>query len=716
MSTNQNYLIIVESPAKGKTISGFLGRNYVVLASYGHIRDLPAKYNLDSLIADDFIPKYEVIQDKKKTIANLKQYINKDTIVYLASDEDREGEAIAWHLIPALGIDPKRTKRIAFHEITKGAILHALEHPRDLDVNLVNAQQTRRVLDRSVGFGLSPLLWTNIKRGLSAGRVQSVAVKIIVDREEEIRAFIPVEYWKIKALFKNPTLKAELVKLNGKNITIENIEQATLIENNLKGNPYILTKIEEKPGFRSPAAPFTTSTLQQEAGKKLSMSVKNTMSTAQQLYEGNVQKTIPNHEGGLITYMRTDSLNLSEVALEAIKKLIVNKYGSEYGLDNYKKYTATSKGAQEAHEAIRPVNVNLTPEMLEPYLDSYQYRLYKLIWQRTIATQMKPARIANTIYTITAGNEKQYEFQSKGSRIVFPGFLSVIGKSGDDVILPNIDVNTVLELDTLEKEQNFTNPPSRYTEASLVKKLESEGVGRPSTYASTISTIQARGYVQTIEKSLAPTATGELVNKYLVENFPDIVSIDFTAKIEDKLDHIAAGELDWHEVLKDFSLNLRDKIKEKKGVVKEYAASRILRTIGIHPETKQEIHIMVNTYGSTLVMGNKDKGETIKYGKIPEGVEESTIDLNKALSILSLPKVIGLIDGKEAKVNIGKFGPYIQLDGKYHSIPRNIEILSVTVEMAKDIIADDIKRKLERANNPQPQGEKKFFKKKWTKK
>lgn len=711
-----NYLVITESPAKAKTISGFLDRNYVVLASYGHIRDLPPKYNLANIIEDDFTPKYEVIADKKKTIANLKQYINKDTIVYLASDEDREGEAISWHLIPALGIKPERTKRIVFHEITKGAILHAIEHPRELDINLVNAQQVRRALDRGVGFGVSPLLWTNIRRGLSAGRVQSVAVRIIVDREEEIRAFIPQEFWKMKALFKNPTLKSELAKCNNRSITIANLEEATAIENNLKGYPYVLTNIEEKAGFKNPSAPFTTSTIQQEASRKLGMSVKSTMSTAQELYEGNVKSTIPNHQGGLITYMRTDSLNLSEVALSAIKSLIINKYGSEYGLDTYKKFTATSKGAQEAHEAIRPVNVNLTPEMLEPYLNPYQYKLYKLIWQRTIATQMKPAKIANTIYSITAGNEKQYEFQAKGTRIVFQGFLAAIGKSADDVILPNIKVDTILDLDVLEKEQNFTKPPARYTEASLVKKLEAEGVGRPSTYASTISTIQTRGYVQVIEKNLAPTATGELVNKYLVENFPDIVSINFTAKIEDKLDHIAAGELDWHEVLKEFCLDLRDKIKEKKGVVKEYTESRILRTIGIHPETKQAINIMVNTYGATLVMGNKEKGETVKYGKIPEGVEESTIDLNKAISILSLPKLVGIIDGKEAKVNIGKFGPYIQLDGKYHSVPKDIDILSLTVDKAKEIIAEDIRKKLERANNPQPQSEKKFFKKKWVKK
>jgi DNA topoisomerase-1 len=289
-------------------------------------------------------------------------------------------------------------------------------------------------------------------------------------------------------------------------------------------------------------------------------------------------------------------------------------------------------------------------------------------------------------------------------------------KSGDEVILPSINVDTILDLDVLEKEQNFTKPPARYTEASLVKKLEAEGVGRPSTYASTISTIQTRGYVQVVEKNLAPTATGELVNKYLVENFPDIVSINFTAKIEDKLDHIATGELDWHEVLKEFCLDLRDKIKEKKGVVKEYTESRILRTIGIHPETQQAINIMVNTYGATLVMGSKEKGETVKYGKIPEGVEESTIDLNKAISILSLPKLVGIIDGKEAKVNIGKFGPYIQLDGKYHSVPKDIDILSLTVDKAKEIIAEDIRKKLERANNPQPQGEKKFFKKKWVKK
>ncbi|MCG3715114.1 type I DNA topoisomerase, partial [Aliarcobacter butzleri] len=499
-------LVIVESPAKAKTISKFLGNDFIVMASMGHVRDLP-KSSLGFDPNDNFKPKYQISTDKKKVITDLKKHISKDTTIYLAADEDREGEAIAWHLIPALKIEKNPIKRIVFHEITKDAILKALENPRDVDQNLVDAQQARRILDRAVGYELSPLLWKKVRYGLSAGRVQSVAVRIIVDRENEIRAFVPEEYWKIKADFINPELKAELAKENGKTLKISNEKQALEIEASLKQGSYKLVDIEEKESTRNPAAPFTTSTLQQEASRKLGFSVKQTMIIAQQLYEGNVGN-IPNHTGGLITYMRTDSLNLSTVATTAAKAVIEEEYGKEYALNKPRVYTTKSKGAQEAHEAIRPVNLALRPSQIKEFVEPAQYRLYSLIWKRTLATQMAQAKIANTTYKIEAGKNKEFEFQVKGQRIIFAGFMKAYTEGSDnpeaaldssEKILPNIKEGTILELEKLESEQNFTKPPARYTEASLVKKLESEGIGRPSTYAPTISTIQAREYVSKTE-------------------------------------------------------------------------------------------------------------------------------------------------------------------------------------------------------------------------
>ena len=685
MSDNKNYLVIVESPAKGKTISGFLDRNYVVLASYGHIRDLPKNFGLKEFEKNNFYPIYEIIGDKKKTISNLKQYINKDTIVYLASDEDREGEAIAWHLIPALGIDVKRTKRIAFHEITKTAILHALENPRDIDINTVNAQQARRVLDRGVGYGLSPLLWSKIKKGLSAGRVQSAGLKIIVDREIERRVFVPEEYWKFKANFINPNFKAELVKEHNKPISIKNIDEANNVEMLLKGYHYILSSIEEKEGFRTPGAPFTTSTLQQEAGKKLSMPVKITMHVAQQLYEGNIKNKIPGFEGGLITYMRTDSVALADIALSNIKSLISREYGNDYTLSNPRKYVNKSKGAQEAHEAVRPTNMFLRPIDVEPYLDNQQYRLYKLIWERTIATQMPSAKMANTTYKIIAGKDKQFEFTAKGNRLIFPGFMKVAGEEKDDVILPNIAIDTVLNLDKLEKEQNFTNPPAQYTEASFVKQLEVLGIGRPSTFASIISILLSRNYVEVIDKKLVPTAIGEMVNKFLTDNFPEIVCSEFTANIEKQLDDIANGKLDWHEMIKGFCSDLIAKINSKKDNVERKEYSKV-KDIGVNPNTNLMMSIFINKYGPHIRMGDKEKEEPVKYAMIPKGINANDIDIPMALKLLALPRILGTFRDNEVKVNIGGYGPYILLDKKYYSLKE--DIFTVTLDRAIEIILE----------------------------
>ena len=695
-------LVIVESPAKAKTISKFLGSDFTVMASMGHVRDLP-KSSLGFDPEDNFKPKYMVTADKKKVISDLKKQISKDTTIYLAADEDREGEAIAWHLIPALKIEKNPIKRIVFHEITKDAILKALENPRDVDQNLVDAQQARRILDRAVGYELSPLLWKKVRYGLSAGRVQSVAVRIIVDRENEIRAFIPEEYWKIKADFINPELKSELAKINGKNVKIENEEQALKIEASLKQGAYKLVDIEEKESTRNPAAPFTTSTLQQEASRKLGLSVKQTMVVAQQLYEGNVGN-IPNHTGGLITYMRTDSLNLSTVATTAAKAVIEEEYGKEYSLSKPRVYTSKAKGAQEAHEAIRPVNLALKPSEIKPYVDSMQYKLYSLIWKRTLATQMAVAKIANTTYKIEAGRDKECEFQVKGQRILFAGFMKAYTEGSDnpeaaldstEKILPNIEIGKVLELEKLESEQKFTQPPARYTEASLVKKLESEGIGRPSTYAPTISTIQAREYVtKTEDKKLIPTPTGEVVNSFLVDHFSDIVDLGFTAKIEEEFDEIAMGRIAWEQVMKDFYGNFKKTIDEKESSISKEDYLQV-REVGIDPKSGKPVSARVGRFGPFVQIGTKDDEEKPKFVAIPEHLNMDTITLDEALFLFTLPRTVGKTEsGEEIKANIGRFGPYLQVKTKFYSLKTD-DPYTVDLNRALEIIkeTDEAKEK-----------------------
>ncbi|MDK2083411.1 type I DNA topoisomerase [Aliarcobacter butzleri] len=695
-------LVIVESPAKAKTISKFLGNDFIVMASMGHVRDLP-KSSLGFDPNDNFKPKYQISTDKKKVITDLKKHISKDTTIYLAADEDREGEAIAWHLIPALKIEKNPIKRIVFHEITKDAILKALENPRDVDQNLVDAQQARRILDRAVGYELSPLLWKKVRYGLSAGRVQSVAVRIIVDRENEIRGFVPEEYWKIKADFINPELKAELAKENGKTLKISNEKQALEIEASLKQGSYKLVDIEEKESTRNPAAPFTTSTLQQEASRKLGFSVKQTMIIAQQLYEGNVGN-IPNHTGGLITYMRTDSLNLSTVATTAAKAVIEEEYGKEYALNKPRVYTTKSKGAQEAHEAIRPVNLALRPSQIKEFVEPAQYRLYSLIWKRTLATQMAQAKIANTTYKIEAGKNKEFEFQVKGQRIIFAGFMKAYTEGSDnpeaaldssEKILPNIKEGTILELEKLESEQNFTKPPARYTEASLVKKLESEGIGRPSTYAPTISTIQAREYVsKTEDNKLIPTQTGEIVNSFLVDHFSNIVDLGFTAKIEEEFDEIAEGKIAWEEVMKNFYGGFKKTIDEKESSVSKEDYLQV-NELGIDPKSGKPVSARVGRFGPFVQIGTKDDEEKPKFVAIPDNLNMDTITLEEALFLFNLPRVVGNTEnGDEIKANIGRFGPYLQVKTKFYSLktddPYTID-LNRALEIIKDI--DEAKEK-----------------------
>ncbi|AXX85697.1 type I DNA topoisomerase [Aliarcobacter skirrowii] len=688
-------LVIVESPAKAKTISKFLGPDYVVMASMGHVRDLP-KSTLGFDPDDNFKPNYQVSADKKKVIADLKKQISKDTTIYLAADEDREGEAIAWHLIPALKIEKNPIKRIVFHEITKDAILKALQNPRDVDQNLVDAQQARRILDRAVGYELSPLLWKKVRYGLSAGRVQSVAVKIIVDRENEIRAFVPEEYWKIKADFINPELSSELAKKDGKNIKVKNEKEARDIENSLNSGSYKLVDIEEKESTRNPAPPFTTSTLQQEASRKIGLSVAQTMMIAQQLYEGNVAN-IPNHTGGLITYMRTDSLNLSTVATTAAKKVIEDEYGKDYSLAKPRAFKSTAKGAQEAHEAIRPVDMSLKPSDVKAYLEPSQYRLYSLIWKRTIATQMATAKIANTTYKIEAGKNKEFEFQTKGQRIIFAGFMKAYTEGSDnpeaaldsaEKILPNIKIGTVLEIENLSSEQNFTKPPSRYTEASLVKKLESEGIGRPSTYAPTISTIQAREYVvKTEDKKLAPTPTGEIVNSFLTDHFSNIIDLGFTARIEEQFDDIAEGKKAWVDVMKSFYGDFKETIKDKEENISKSDYSQV-RELGIDPKSGKPVSARVGRFGPFVQIGTKDDEEKPKFVAIPEKLNMDTITLEEALFLFNLPRVVGVDDsGNEIKANIGRFGPYLQVKTKYYSLKTD-DPYTVDEQRAKEIIKE----------------------------
>ena len=688
-------LVIVESPAKAKTISKFLGSDYVVMASMGHVRDLP-KSTLGFDPEDNFKPNYQVSNDKKKVITELKKQISKDTTIYLAADEDREGEAIAWHLIPALKIEKNPIKRIVFHEITKDAILKALQNPRDVDQNLVDAQQARRILDRAVGYELSPLLWKKVRYGLSAGRVQSVAVKIIVDRENEIRAFVPEEYWKIKADFINPELSSELAKKDGKNIKVKNEKEAREIETSLNAGNFKLVDIEEKDSLRNPAPPFTTSTLQQEASRKIGLSVAQTMMIAQQLYEGNVAN-IPNHTGGLITYMRTDSLNLSTLATSMAKKVIEEEYGKDYALSKPRAFKSTAKGAQEAHEAIRPVDMSLKPSLVKQYLDNAQYKLYSLIWKRTIATQMAQAKIANTTYKIEAGAKKEFEFQTKGQRIIFAGFMKVYTEGSDnpeaaldsaEKILPNIKVGTVLELENLNSEQLFTKPPSRYTEASLVKKLESEGIGRPSTYAPTISTIQAREYVvKTEDKKLAPTPTGEIVNSFLTDHFSNIIDLGFTAKIEEQFDEIAEGKKVWVDVMKNFYTGFKDTIKDKEENISKSDYLQ-LRELGIDPKSGKPVSARVGRFGPFIQIGTKDDEEKPKFVAIPEKLNMDTITLDEALFLFTLPRVVGVDDsGNEIKANIGRFGPYLQVKTKYYSL-KNDDPYTIDEIRAKEIIEE----------------------------
>lgn len=663
-------IVIVESPAKAKTIAQYLGKQYEVKASMGHVRDLPkSKMGID--IEKNFKPSYTVPQDKKKVISTLKQKIKSSKTIWVATDEDREGEAIGWHLLNALKIDEKKhdVKRIVFHEITKQAILDALKNPRKINKHLVDAQQARRVLDRLVGYELSPLLWKKIRYGLSAGRVQSVAVRLIVDREREIDAFKADEFWKVIGTFigdaKKP-FEAQLQKIDGKKAEIPNKKTSDKILKDLKESEYTISSIQEKETKRNPAPPFTTSTLQQEASRKLNFSVKKTMVLAQQLYEG---VKLGNKSTGLITYMRTDSHNLSKQALTQAKTVINKLYGKEYVADKPRVYKKT-KGAQEAHEAIRPTDLARTPSSVKDSLNRDQFRLYELIWKRTIACQMKEARLKNMHVEIKAtkkNKELPYIFVATGQTVLFPGFIKVYTESADhqdenkatstkEKLLPELKEGEKTKCKKLDATQHFTQPPPRYTEASLVKKLESEGIGRPSTYAPTITTIQVRGYVIKEKKFLKPTDTGSVVTDFLVKHFPKIVDYKFTAKMEENLDLVAEGEKKWVPVIKDFYEPFHENVTDKEKTVKKQDIVNE-KSDEVCEKCGAEMVIKLGRYGKFLSCSNYPE---CKNAKPLEGENNST--KQEAVD----PKLKKKLEGKKCdkcgadmEVKMGRYGEFL---------------------------------------------------------
>ncbi|MDP4008064.1 MAG: type I DNA topoisomerase [Candidatus Peregrinibacteria bacterium] len=699
-------LVIVESPAKSKTISKFLGSDYTVLASMGHVRDLPkSAMGIDT--EKDFEPKYSISPDKKTTISKLKAEIGAKTVVWLATDEDREGEAIGWHLAEALKIDEKKNPmhRIVFHEITKTAIEKAIATPRKLDMNLVDAQQARRILDRLVGYELSPLLWKKIKYGLSAGRVQSVAVRLVVERERAIQGFKPVEFWRIKAHTITGGKKEilfELIKEDGKKSHVKNEKEAEKIIEVVKASPFVITSIEKKNVKRYPSPPFITSTLQQEAARKLGFSVKKTMIVAQQLYEGI---DIGSNHVGLITYMRTDSFNLANEALGEIKKFIEDEYGKKYSLAKPRTFKG-KKGAQEAHEAIRPTHFKYTPEEMEGKLDRDQHRLYELIWKRAIACQMSEAEMAQTAINVEI---KKYLFRANGQIVIFDGFMKMYteGKDEDDMdedadddgrILPEVKEGEDLKVKEIEHTQHFTKPPARYTEASLVKKLESEGIGRPSTYAPTISTVIQRGYVENIDRALHATNIGMVVTDFLVEHFSDIVDYQFTAKVEEELDDIAEGKIKWVPMIKGFYTPFHKTVEDKTENVKREDVMKE-KILGKDPKTKKDVIARHGKFGPYVQIGEweeEDRKAKINQphrASLPNGSFFETITLEEALQALSLPRIVGKIKGEEVLANVGPYGPYLKLGKLNASLPEGVDPHTVTIEEAKKIIEEAAEKK-----------------------
>ncbi len=706
-------LVIVESPAKAKTIEKFLGKDFHVMSSYGHIRDLKKKdFGID--MENGFTPIYEVPTEKKKVVSELKAAAKKAEVVWLASDEDREGEAISWHLSEVLGLDDKKTRRIVFHEITKNAILNAIDNPRPIDINLVDAQQARRVLDRIVGFEISPILWRKIKPALSAGRVQSVAVRLIVEREREIRAFNSEAAYRIIAVFTKEEdgqtyeLKAEYNKrLKSKEEVIDLLEK-------LKLSTFMVDDVTKRPTKKTPAAPFTTSTLQQEASRKLGFSVGQTMMVAQRLYES-----------GKITYMRTDSVNLSGLAIGAATTEIGSQYGEKY--IKVRKYTTKSKGAQEAHEAIRPTFMNAH----EVSGTSQEKRLYSLIWKRAIASQMADAELERTTVNISA-SEAEGKFGVTGEVIKFDGFLRVYLEGTDDEhteneagLLPPIKSGETLVMQDTTATERFTLKPPRYTEAALVRKMEDLGIGRPSTYAPTISTIQNREYVEkgniegeervynviTLAKNkikdtdkkeiagadknkLIPTDIGMVVNDFLVENFESILEYNFTAKVEKNFDKIAEGKVEWKKSIEEFYNMFHPKVDEALNMKTEQRVGE--RVLGTDPKTGRQVSVKIGRYGPMAQIGEKEEEEKPLFSSLQKNQSIETITFEEVMKLFDLPRSIGEYKDIEMIVSAGRFGPYIKYDGKFYSLPKEMDPYEVEKDEAIVVIEEKIKKDKEK--------------------
>ena len=690
-------LVIVESPAKAKTIEKFLGKDFSVMSSYGHIRDLQ-KHGFSIDVDDDFNPIYEIPDDKKELVKKLKKAAADADVIWLASDEDREGEAIAWHLAEVLNLDPATTKRIVFHEITKPAILSAIENPRTIDIDRVNAQQARRVLDRIVGFELSPVLWKKIKPALSAGRVQSVAVRLICEREEEIAAFTPESFFRVNAIFlsaDNREVKAELAR------RLENNEEARNLLEMCKKATFDVAEVSVKPLKRSPYPPFTTSTLQQEASRKLGFTVNQTMVLAQKLYED-----------GKITYMRTDSTNLSDMALRDIAGVIKDTLGEDYL--KIRHYHTRSKGAQEAHEAIRPTYIsNKTVEG-----SAQEQRLYELIWKRAVASQMADAEIEKTSVDITSPHIPE-TFKAEGEVVKFDGFLKVWktenARQQEFVELPPLKKGDPLSAEEITATERFTQAPARYTEASLVKKMEDLGIGRPSTYAPTISTIQARDYVKRGEKEgvkrefevlrlkkgritksqqsentgsekgrLVPTDVGMVVNKFLTEYFPDILDYNFTAKVEEKFDDIAEGKLGWQNEISDFYGGFHPSIEKINAMRLDHKVGE--RILGNHPETGRPVSVKIGRFGPVVQIGSAEDEEKPLFASLLADQSVATITLEEALKLFELPRTVGKYEGEDVVAAIGRFGPYIKYGKSFVSIPKDLTPQGITLDEAIELI------------------------------
>ncbi|MBQ9586626.1 MAG: type I DNA topoisomerase [Bacteroidales bacterium] len=712
-------LVIVESPAKAKTIEKFLGKDYTVMSSYGHIRDL-AKKEMSIDIENNYEPEYQIAEDKSKLVAELKKASKSADMVWLASDEDREGEAIAWHLRETLNLKSDKTKRIVFNEITKNAILHAIENPRDIDMNLVDAQQARRVLDRLVGYEISPILWAKIKPALSAGRVQSVAVRLIVERENEIHNFETQTYFRVSATF----LSADSHKLVAELSRRFNSEaEAHAFLEYIAGATFRVTKVETKPARRSPAPPFTTSTLQQEASRKLGFSVARTMQIAQQLYES-----------GYITYMRTDSTNLSEVALKMATEQIAATYGEKYV--KTRRYHTKIKGAQEAHEAIRPTDLHAT----DINADNTQRRLYELIWKRTIASQMADAELEKTTIDIDIDTDRatlekagqEEHFSCSGEQVLFDGFLKVYLESTDDevedkpsTLLPTVRKDDTLTLEKATATQHFTQHPPRYSEASLVKKLEDLGIGRPSTYAPTISTILKREYVikedrgpkdvevttlqlvpgkeiavtQSTEHigaekgKLFPTDIGTIVNNFLMEHFTDIMDYNFTAKVEKDFDEVANGTQQWRDVINQFYVPFHRNIKQTQSHSKRTTGERLL---GTDPASGKNVYAKIGRYGTLIQIGETNSEEKPRFASMKKGQSIESITLEEALDLFSLPRTIGNYGDAEVVVSIGRFGPYVRNQGKFYSLSKTDDPYTISLERAIEIIEQKEKQNAEK--------------------